>query len=99
MSHTALIEYIRKAKECGAQDAEVSERLLKAGWYRVDIDDALDLYRKLIEPREQNCQPIVAPRPTFTERIVPRWYLFRIVVIAALSFGFGLLLYAWLTAY
>ncbi len=88
MSHHALLEYIRKAKNCGASDVDVSERLHKAGWYGVDVKDALELYQK-----------ITTPKPSLTERIVPRRYDPHLIAVAAVSFVFGFLLFLWLTHY
>lgn len=101
MSHHALLEYVRKAKSCGASDAEIAERLHKAGWYRVDVHDALTLYRKITEP----AGPMICdfeprtPRPTLTQRIIPSSYDPNLVGVAAISFMLGFLGFLWLTHY
>ena len=92
MSHNALLEYIRKAKDCGASDKEIADRLHAAGWYRVDIQDALELYRTITKPEPaQECEP--APRPTLSERLVPHTYDSHIIAVAALSFAIGFIGY------
>lgn len=94
MTYHALLEYIRKAKGCGASDADISERLNKAGWYKVDIQDAMDLYRKITEPQQVACEPApAAPRPSVSERIVPRSYDPNLIAVAGISFAIGFIGY------
>lgn len=99
MSHNALLEYIRKAKERGANDADISKRLHSGGWYRVDIQDALEFYEKVAMPAVPSAT-LASARPTVrkTQR-APRWYDPRFVAVASLSFGLGFLLYLWLTRF
>ena len=90
MAYSALLEYIRKAKECGAPDDEIIDRLVKAGWYRVDAQDAMLLYEKLTAPvaRPGDCEPVrPAPAPSFVERLAPRHYEPQLVMVAALAFA------------
>lgn len=87
MSHHALLEYIRRAKDCGADDAQITERLKSAGWYNVDVQDGLELYHKLTRPTEAKCEPAPSvPKPSVAERIVPRTYDPYIIPIAVISF-------------
>lgn len=101
MTYHALLEFIRKAKGCGANDADIAERLHKAGWYKVDIQDAMELYRKITEPRETAvCEPTpVTPRPSVAERIAPRSYDPHLIAVAAVSFAIGFIAYLWLSYY
>lgn len=41
------MEYIRTARSLGAQDDHIHAQLTGAGWYAVDVEDALHLYQKL----------------------------------------------------
>ena len=98
MSHHALLEYIRRARECGADDAQITGRLHSAGWYRVDIEDALELYHKLTDrpksPEPAVCQDApAAPKPNVAERLIPRTYDPHIISVAAASFAIGFVLY------
>lgn len=95
MAYRALLEYIRSAKTCGASDIEITEQLHKAGWYRVDIQDALDLYRRLIAREEaMRCDVApTAPAPSVTERLIPRHYDPQLIAIAAISFALGFIGY------
>jgi hypothetical protein len=98
MSHHALLEYIRKAKTCGATHQEISERLHTAGWYRVDIQDGLELYERLTHPTltQADCDPLPgAPGPSVIERIVPRIYDPAVVAVAVLSFAVCFIAYMW----
>ncbi len=96
MPYSALLEYVRKAKGCGAPDDEITDRLMKAGWYRVDVQDALELYEKLTKPvlPPGMCEPLMPPpRPSLAERIAPRHYDPRLVAVACLAFVAGFLAY------
>lgn len=94
MTYHALLEYIRKAKGCGASDADVAQRLGAAGWYKVDIQDAMELYRKIAEPQPGVCDPTpTAPRPSIAERIAPRSYDSHIIAVAGASFAIGFIGY------
>lgn len=96
MSHHALLEYIRRAKDCGADEAQIADKLHSAGWYHVDIEDALRLFKKLTLPAGQGtqvCQTVNVPKPNIAERIAPRSYDPHIVAIAAFSFALGFVLY------
>jgi len=101
MPYHALLEYIRAAKDCGASDVEITNRLHKAGWYRVDIQDALELYRKLTANTSNGdyVPAIEPPKPSVMERIAPRHYDPHLIAVAAASFAVGFLVYVWLTAY
>ena len=101
MTYHALLEYIRKAKDVGASDVEISDRLAKAGWYRVDVQDALELYRRLTTTtRAGDYSPQAEPpKPSLAERIAPRHYDPHLIAIAAVSFAVGFVLYVWLTHY
>ena len=94
MSHHTLLEYIRRAKDCGADDAQITSRLKTAGWYSVDIEDGLELYHKLTRSAEPKCEPMpAAPKPSLSERIVPRTYDPYIIPIAVLTFVIVFVLY------
>lgn len=84
MTHHALLEYIRKAKERGATDQDIADRLCKAGWYRVDIDDAVHLHAQLTA---------VAPVASSPEHAATRSYDPYLVAVAGLSFAVGFVLY------
>lgn len=98
MTYHALLEFIRKAKECDANDADIAERLHKAGWYKVDIQDAMELYRKITAPKETaTCESAPAtPRPSVAERIAPRSYDSHLIAVAAVSFAIGFIAYLFL---
>lgn len=100
MTYHGLLEYIRKAKDYGAPDEEIIRRLRAAGWYQVDVQDALELYRKLaggtggFAPH----QPLpAAPKPSPLERIIPRHYDPHLIAVAVVSFALGFLGYLWLS--
>lgn len=101
MSYHALLEYIRKAKEYGADDADISERLHAAGWYTVDIQDAMVLYRKITESKDSVAsQPApVTPHPSLSERIVPSSYDPHLVAVAAVSFAVGFIAFLVISYY
>ncbi len=94
MSHRELLEYVRKAKECGASHADISARLCGAGWYKVDVQDALEFYDKIV-PRSLEPQLAVTRRPAQKARSYDPY----LVAIAALSFVAGFLGFIWLTHY
>lgn len=100
MPYHALLEYIRTAKDCGASDVEILERLHAAGWYAVDAQDALELYRKLTANTHRTvCVPEEdPPKPSFIERIAPRHYDPHLIAVAAVSFVIGFLAYVWISA-
>ena len=91
MAYSALLEFIQKAKAYDALDADIIDRLMKAGWYRIDAQDALALYEKLFVAtaltgvREQT----TIPRPSFIERVAPLHYEPHIIAVAALVFSFA----------
>ena len=67
------MEYIRTARSLGAQDDHIHAQLTGAGWYSVDVKDALHLYQKLDihlasveEPAPQATvpSPITEPQPS-----------------------------------
>ena len=94
MAYRALLEYVRRAKDFGASDVEIGDRLRHAGWYRVDIDDALALYRRLTVPLDRRqCESERPPRPSMIERVVPHHYDPRAIAIACISFVLGFLGY------
>lgn len=97
MTYSALLEYIRKAKDYGASDEEVVKRLRAAGWYQVDADDALRLYRKLTTHNEAavRAPSPTPPSPSALERVIPRHYDPHLIAVAALSFALGFLGYLW----
>jgi len=101
MTYHALLEFIRKAKGCGASDTDIAERLHKAGWYKVDIQDAMELYQKISAPKTNaTCEPTpTPPRPSVAERIAPRSYDAHLIAIAAVSFAIGFIAYVLLSAY
>lgn len=101
MTYHALLEYIRAAKDCGASDMEVAERLHRAGWYRIDVQDALELYRRLTANTTQSAYEPSGnpPRPSLLERVAPRHYSSQLVAVAAVAFAVGFLSYVWLTRY
>jgi uncharacterized protein Smg (DUF494 family) len=95
MSHHVLLEYIRKAKDLGGDDADIMQKLLTAGWYRVDVQDAMELYTKLTTAHAgAPHQPLPqAPAPGVFERIAPRSYDPHIIAVATLSFAIGFIGY------
>jgi hypothetical protein len=99
MTYHALLEFIRKAKECGANDADIAQRLHGAGWYKVDVQDAMELYHRITRPKDTAaCEPSpVTPRPSVAERIAPRSYDPHLIAVAAVSFAVGFVLYVLLT--
>jgi hypothetical protein len=94
MTYHGLLEYIRAAKALGASDGQIMDRLRSAGWYQVDIQDALDLFVRMTARYQGpvSGQPEV-PQPSVWERLVPRSYDPHLIAIAALSFALGFLLY------
>ena len=98
MSHHALLEYIRKAKEYGATDVDVAEHLHKAGWYKVDIQDAMELYGKITGPEESVTAELAAvSRPSLAKRITPHSYNPHLIAVASLSFAIGFIAYLFLS--
>jgi hypothetical protein len=97
MTYHALLEYIRNAKKCGASDVDISDRLHKAGWYRVDVEDAMALYNRLTSQSQNDCAPTPPPKPSLGERVVPRHYDPYLVPVAAVSFAIGFIGYLLLT--
>jgi len=90
MPYGSLLEYVRIAKESGASDEDVLTRLHLAGWYKVDAQDALELYAKLTA----SPAPLEQSRPRAAEAVSPAGraltgYDPRLVSIAALSFALG----------
>lgn len=91
MSHRVLLEYIHAAKELGAEDAQIIARLASAGWYHVDIQDAIGLHRKMtvLTPKATG---ISAPAPMMPPTPEPlQTYNPRIIAVAALSFALALI--------
>jgi len=95
MSHHALLEYVRRAKGLGASDQEIAERLHGAGWYHVDVQDALELYGKIVEPVLATTASFNS-EPALTRRLAPRSYDPHIIAVAAVSFVVGFVGYLWL---
>ncbi len=96
--HLLLLEYIRKAKEGGASDADIADHLQKAGWYRVDIRDALELFPKLTAapmPAVGVSVPRALPHPQARSRKYDP-YLIAVAVISFIVAFFG---FVWLTSY
>ncbi len=95
MPYHALIEYIRTAKDYGASDDEITTRLGKAGWYKIDIQDALELYRKLTANTVVGAYAPQAapPKPSMMERVAPRHYDMHLVAIALFAFAIGFVVY------
>ena len=87
MPYQGLVEYIHAARAQGATDEELTLHLTAAGWYTVDVQDALQLHAKLtVGP-----VPTMATQhpPSGLERLAPRSYSPRLVAIAAFSFAIG----------
>ncbi len=96
MPYNALIEYIRSARQCGASNVEISKRLNTAGWYSVDIQDALALYERLTAPARSDRPMPGAPMPSLDERMIPHAYDRHLVAVAVISFAIGFIAYIWL---
>jgi hypothetical protein len=98
MAHNALLEYIRQAKQADASNEEIHQRLNAAGWYTVDIQDALTLYAQLTSAPRQPTPPPSLSMPKFSgvERSTPRHYDPHIITVAAVSFVIGFLGYLFL---
>ena len=98
MSYHALLEYVRTAKDYGASDVEITQRLQSAGWYKVDVEDALGLYRRLTANTTADAYVPAQdpPKPSFAERIAPRHYDPHLIAVAVVSFAIGFVLYVWL---
>ncbi len=101
MPYHALLEYIRKAKDSGASDTDIVQRLHGAGWYKVDIQDALDLYARLTSNTTSSdyAPSGPPPKPGLADRIAPRHYDPHMIAIAAVSFALGYIAYVLLTHY
>jgi hypothetical protein len=101
MPYSALLEYIRCAKDCGTSDVEIINRLHKAGWYKVDIEDALDLYRRLTaNTTSEACAPEQKPpAPSISERIAPRHIDRHTLLIAIIAFTIGYVVYVGMRYY
>lgn len=96
MTYHALLEFIRTAKGYGASDADITERLHTAGWYKVDIQDAMDLYAKITAPQVSAVATDPspkAPQPSVGERIVPHRYDPHLFAVATGSFAIGFVAY------
>ena len=100
MSYRGLLEYIRRAKDIGASDAEITQRLHAAGWYDVDVRDALELYRKLTANTNGGAYEPMAepPHPSLSERVLPRHYDRHLIAIAVVCFALGYCAYVLLIA-
>jgi len=95
MSHHALLEYVHRAREIGASDQEITDRLHSAGWYRVDIQDALELHGKITQPLAVAVSAPIAAQNT-VERLSPRTYDPHLIVVAVLSVVVGFIGYFWI---
>lgn len=93
MTYHGLLEYIRAAKDRGVSDVDITMRLHAAGWYKVDIHDALELYARL-NTKSADTAAGVTPTPSLVDRIAPRRY--DIHLVAILSFVIGYFAYVWL---
>lgn len=100
MTYHALLDYIRAAKDCGASDVEITDRLHRAGWYKIDVQDALELYRRLTANTAPGAYVPSGnpPTPTLLERLAPRHYDPHIIALSVVSFTIGFLAYVWLTS-
>lgn len=96
MSHHALLEYIRQARDIGASDHEIAERLHGVGWYHVDVQDALELYSKITEPVLASTVSMTMPEVRPSNTAAPRTYDPHIIAVACLSFALGFIGYLWL---
>lgn len=101
MPYHALLEYIRCAKDCGTSEVEITTRLHKSGWYKVDIQDALDLYRRLTSnTTSEACAPGQRPpTPSLSERVVPRHFDAHVLLISVVSLSIAYVVYVWLRYY
>ncbi|HXK36003.1 MAG TPA: hypothetical protein VJ553_00270 [Candidatus Paceibacterota bacterium] len=88
MTYHALLEYIREAKVAGASDQDIRAQLTGVGWYTVDVQDALHLYGKLSSV-EQRPSSVSLPKPSLSERLVPRRYDPHLVAVASVAFAVG----------
>ena len=91
MTYHALLEYIRAAKGAGARDGEITQQLTEAGWYTVDVQDALHLYGKLASQKPATAILASTPalKPTLAKRFAPRQYDPHLVAVASIAFAVG----------
>ena len=76
------------------QYKHVPPRLSAAGWYKVDVEDALELYDKLSKHLDRKpCDDVPPPRPTVIDRIVPRVYDSAVVAVAVSVFVLSFVVY------
>jgi|GEM_PF-5570993 len=95
MPYHALLEYIRTAKDIGTSDDEIATRLTKAGWYKIDVQDALELHRRLTSntvlgaysPQQE------PPAPSLMERVAPLHYDKHVIILAIFAFVVGLIVF------
>lgn len=92
------MEYIRTARSLGAQDDHIHAQLTKAGWYAVDVEDALHLYQKLDIHLASVQEPVSrasAPRPASEPQPSRIGGLFSLLLLL-FSLGFaGYVLVLW----
>lgn len=87
MPYDELMRYMHTAKCAGATDEQITTRLRDAGWYSVDVQDALTLYRKLTTVERLNARLTSSPAKS-ARAIDP-----GIIVIAVIAFVIGFLGY------
>ncbi len=99
MPYHALLEYIRTAKDYGTSDDEISRRLTRAGWYTIDVQDAIELYRRLTANTvlSSYAPQDAPPAPTMSERLLPRHYDVHAVVLFSIAVLVGAGIYLALT--
>ncbi len=94
MTHHELLEYVRQAKLRGAIDHDIAVQLRTAGWYTIDVQDALELHAKLTAAGMPGMEERLVPVPqSVLNRAVPKHYAPKIVAVAALTFAVAFVLY------
>lgn len=93
MAYHTLLEYVQQAKRRGVNDQELAARLCSAGWYKVDVQDALELHTKLTAADMPGMAIPRPPAPSLLDRVAPKYYDPRAITVAALTFALALLAY------
>lgn len=91
MAYRELIDYVHAARARGASDSEISERLQAAGWYAVDVRDALELHGQLNKPAAQ----LASTRTHHHARV--RSFDASMIIFATLAFIIGFAGYLFLS--
>lgn len=72
MTYHSVIDYIRAGRACGLNDHEIGEKLKKAGWLPVDVQDAFELGAKMEKVMDGHSSGPVCPPDHIQEAPAPK---------------------------